>query len=193
MTGLPDDAATLTVHPDGRRVPDAPPTPAAVLSGAFDPLHDGHRRLLAAASAHVRLPGLYELAVTNADKAPLDPGEVERRLAQFSDTPVVLSREPLFWRKAALYPGSVLVVGVDTAERIVDPRYYDGERGLQRALATIRDVGCRLLVAGRRVDGQYRTLDDLDVPRHAAGLLTELPDFRLDLSSTALRRGTVGG
>jgi len=62
----------------------------ALRGGSFNPLHDGHRGMLAAAAA--LRPGAapcFELAVTNADKGTLPLDEVRRRAAQFaSDDPV---------------------------------------------------------------------------------------------------------
>ena len=53
-----------------------------ILSGSFNPLHDGHRELLAAAIAMKPLGavGAYEIGVTNADKGTLAVDEIARRL-----------------------------------------------------------------------------------------------------------------
>ena len=49
-----------------------------------------------------------------------------------------------FAEKAQLFPGVVFVVGVDTAERIVQPRFYgDSEERMLQALEQIRQSGCR--------------------------------------------------
>ena len=182
-------ARTVTVAPDGGMAADQPAR-GAILSGSFNPLHAGHERLLEAAARATGLPPIFELPVLNADKAPLSYAELERRLAQFRwRYTVVLAREALFVRKAQLYPGSVFVVGHDTAARIVDPRYYDGEAGRDAALADIRARGCSFLVAGRLDDGVFRTLRDIAVPPRFADLFAELPEaaFRVDLSSTEIR------
>lgn len=182
-------ARTVTVAPDGALAADRP-VRGAILSGSFNPLHPGHERLAQAAAAALGLPAIFELPILNADKAPLSYAEIERRLAQFRwRYTAVLSREPLFVGKAALYPGSVFVVGHDTAERIVEPRYYGGEAARDAALARIRAEGCRFLVAGRLDDGVFRTLRDIAVPPGFGGLFIELPEaaFRVDLSSTEIR------
>jgi hypothetical protein len=102
----------------------------------------------------------------------------------------VLTREPLFVGKAALFPGCVFAIGSDTAERLVDPRYYGGVAGRDAALESIRANGCRFLVAGRVEDGAFRTLADIAIPNSFRDLFVELPEraFRLDLSSTEIRR-----
>ncbi|HNP73607.1 MAG TPA: hypothetical protein PKK15_21010, partial [Kouleothrix sp.] len=162
-----------------------------LLSGSFNPLHAGRERLAQAAGAALGMPITFELPILNADKAPLSYAEIERRLAQFRwRYPVVLSRAALFVEKAGLYPGCVFVVGYDTAERLVEPRYYGGEAARDAALARIRAQGCRFLVAGRLEDGTFRTLRDIAVPPGARDLFAELPEaaFRVDLSSTAIRQ-----
>jgi hypothetical protein len=130
-----------------------------LLPGSFNPIHAGHVTLLAAAAAACGgAPAAFELSVRNADKPPLPRSEVERRAAQLqpTDPPLVLTDAPLFVDKARLMPGTVFVVGVDTAARIVMPKYYKGSDTAMRAvLQEILDAGCSFLVAGRVMDGVF--------------------------------------
>jgi hypothetical protein len=186
---LAGEIQTLTIGPDGAARADAPPH-GVILSGAFNPLHAGHEGMLAAASRLTGLPGSFELAVVNADKGALEPPEILRRAAQFSGrATLTLSRAPLFSQKAALYAGRSFVLGYDTAERLLEPDYYGGAAGLNAALDAIAAQGCRLLVAGRLVEGRFRTLADLAPPPEHAGLFVPIPEaiFRIDISSTELR------
>jgi hypothetical protein len=63
---------------------------------------------------------------------------------------------------------------------------------MAHALAGMRDRGCRFLVAGRVVEGQFHTLDAVPVPLAFRDMFMALPEdaFRVDLSSTELREGT---
>ncbi len=180
---------TLTIGPDGAARADRPPH-GVILSGAFNPLHAGHEGMAAAAARLTGLPASYELAVVNADKGALAPPEILRRAAQFSGwATLTLSRAPLFSQKAALYPGRSFVLGYDTAARMLEPDYYGGPAGLKAALGAIAARGCRLLVAGRLVEGRFRTLADLAPPPEHADLFVAIPEqlFRIDISSTELR------
>lgn len=181
--------ATITIGPDGAQRADEPPQ-GAILSGAFNPLHAGHLGMAAAAERLGAGPASFELAVRNADKGAIAEHEVARRAAQFAGrATLTLSTAPLFAQKADLYPGRTFVLGYDTAARLLDPRYYDGENGLRAALDHIRAAGCRLLVAGRLVGERFATLADLPLPPEYADLARAIPEdlFRADISSTALR------
>jgi len=170
-------------------VPLSPP--AGILCGSFHPLHFGHRQLREVAAGLLGGPVYYEMSIRNVDKPPLDFLSIDRRRAQVTDEPLALTTAPTFAEKAAVLPGVTFVVGVDTARRIVEPRYYRGsENQMRAALDQIRGAGCRFLVAGRTTDGRFETLTDIDVPSDSADLFAAIrsEEFRADVSSTELRR-----
>ena len=196
----------VVVEPDGRQH-SAAPRNAVVLAASFNPLHRGHVGLLAAAQDITGRPGCYELSIENVDKPRLSERELRSRLEQFAGlAPVMVTNAPTFVEKSRLAPGSVFVTGVDTAERLFVDRYYDREdhsrSSLDRvsptrsALTELRRNGCRMLVAGRTIEGRgFVTLDDLTVPPEFRDLLEAIPEtaFREDISSTVVRDGSQRG
>jgi nicotinamide mononucleotide (NMN) deamidase PncC/nicotinic acid mononucleotide adenylyltransferase len=168
------------------------PTPKGIFPGAFHPLHRGHRRMHDIAEELLELPVEYELSMVNVDKPQLDFLEIEDRCRQFkADEVLWLGRCPLFTQKAAGNPGAVFVVGVDTIARIADPRYYGGrKRARDRAIAKIKQHECRFLVFGRVVDGVFRSVAELELPKELAEMCQQVPEetFREDISSTDVRR-----
>jgi hypothetical protein len=191
---MPDDAILLPceTHPaicieaDGCCRADAE-RPPLLVCGSFNPLHEGHWQMAERAGALLGLPFAFELSLVNVEKPPLEESEVRQRAEAFRRRANLwLTCLPTFDAKAALFPGTVFVVGADTARRIVEPRFY--HQPMAEALAFVAGQGCRFLVAGR-VDaaGQFVTLADLPVPGDFTRLFEELPGFRLDISSTQLR------
>ncbi len=179
-----------TAHSDGSISADRP-FAGGILSGSFNPLHEGHEAMADAASRILGGPVAFELSVANADKPPLEAEEVRRRVAQFAGKgDIVLTRVPVFYEKATLLPGSTFIIGVDTAVRLFDPRYY-GNSTAQMLLAfeQMRRRGCNFLVAGRVNDDTFQTLADVPVPHGIASMFTAIPEsaFREDISSTQLR------
>lgn len=183
--------AAVCVERDGKFRKDAP-LPRLLLPGSFNPLHAGHVALAEMAASLTGFSAAFELTIVNADKPPLPAEEVRRRLAQFAwKAPLWLTRAPTFAAKAELFPGAVFVVGADTAERIVQSRFYGGsDSDLDRAMNELCGRGCRFLVAGRvNAEGRFADLDSLNIPARYRNLFTTIPAdcFRIDLSSTQLR------
>ncbi|KFM24393.1 hypothetical protein F751_3111 [Auxenochlorella protothecoides] len=167
------------------------------LPGSFNPLHAGHTAMLQAAqSLCPQLEGCYELSTGNADKGLLLVEEVERRVRHFEEArlPVVLTQvglAPLYAQKARLFPGSVFVIGYDTAIRLLDPKYYGSREDMLLQLDRLGTSGCSFLVAGRldTQTQQFMRPEDLAVPPQLKPLFRSIPEslFRADISSTQLR------
>jgi hypothetical protein len=159
------------------------------LGGSFNPLHSGHAGLRRAAERHLGIPIAFEMTIVNADKPALDIATVLHRGCQFNDAPLAVTTAATFAEKAVLFPGSVFVVGVDTAIRILDARFYRGAADVEGALSEMEALECRFLVAARRMAGRVLTLSDLSIQRSIRGLFEELPvcEFQSDVSSTRLR------
>lgn len=179
----------LVIDKDGGVRPVNNLSDVALLSGSFNPLHEGHRTLAKVASERLDKPVYFELPLVNADKAPITLAEARRRALQFAGfAPVILSRAPLFSDKAAYFPNSTFVLGADTAARLVSPRFYK-DKGVASALETLKKQGAQFLVAGRSSKGDFKTLGDLDIPDAYRTMFVELPEtaFHMDISSTELR------
>jgi hypothetical protein len=186
----------ITAQPDGQIVLSAP-HPRVVFPGSFNPIHTGHVSLARVAEDLRQQPVAFEISVTNVDKPPLASETVRDRLAQFAWKSLVeVTRAPTFLEKSRLFPKTTFVIGADTAERLVAPKYYGDDEDIMRAaLEEIANSGNSFLVAVR-IDstGQLRALSDIRVPRRYGDLFTEIPEhrFRLDTSSSQIRK-RVGG
>lgn len=188
----------LVISPNGE-ISEALPQKPLVLAGSFNPFHEGHRRMLAAAERVAGGPACYEISIHNVDKPVLPRPEFEKRAAQFTSGvgSLIVTAAPRFTEKSSILPGATFVIGFDTYIRLMNSKYYpDHIAGSASAVANsldlIQENGCHFVVAGRVDDHrQFRGLSDvkIEVPRRFQGMFIELREsqFRSDISSTELR------
>jgi hypothetical protein len=172
----------------GKTIPANP----AILSGAFNPLHVGHRRIAEVGADLLKKPVIMEITILNPDKPPLDYYEIDRRTAQFApEQPWYLTRAATYEEKARLFPGATFLVGADTLRRIAMDRYYHNNPvACRTCLEYIAQRGCHFLVFGRDMGTGFMQLADLDLPEVLRAICRDVPPeiFREDVTSTGIRK-----
>jgi len=173
--------------------------PLVILSGSFNPLHEGHISLFQVAldlSSETIFKGrnvlsCFEISIMNVDKPPLEHSEILNRIQQFAGRySIAITSCPTFFLKARRFPNSIFIVGYDTALRILQKKYYNNsEEKMIAALDEFRGLRCKFMVAGRMVNQEYFPADLLQVPDQLQDLFIPIPtnQFRVDISSTEIR------
>lgn len=143
------------------------PEGSLVYPGSFNPLHRGHVALIAAIMSkrgykprdgttgplvndkgELHPPVIFEIAAVNADKPPVEQGELMLRthgllssdlLEEFGIANVCVSvtSEPLFLEKSALFKNCEFVVGADTMVRLLNPKYYGDKDRIKSAMGDL--------------------------------------------------------
>ncbi|MED5283877.1 MAG: hypothetical protein VX552_03230 [Chloroflexota bacterium] len=166
---------------------------ASILSGSFNPIHHGHRKLLDYCSKKYDKNKYYEISLLNVDKAEIVSDDLSARLKKFSeDEKIIITKSSKFVEKATLFPNSHFVIGYDTGLRILDESYLNIDESLDDLFSTIDEKKCKFIVAGRvNVTGKEfdnLKLDNLSSKYKNLFELIEEKDFREDVSSTEKRR-----
>ena len=109
--------------------PTSDQSPQLLFPGSFHPLHQGHLGMAQYASQRLGVDAEFEISVTNVDKPALSAQTIGSRLRQFDPEQTVwLTKAPRFVDKTAIFPGATFILGADTVQRLVDPKYYGEPR-----------------------------------------------------------------
>ena len=89
----------FSVTADGR-IRNKNINPQAILSGSFNPLHDGHLELLQVSARLLGHPVAFEISAQNVDKPAITPNTIVQRIAQFAGRwPVYVTNAPTYLGK----------------------------------------------------------------------------------------------
>ncbi|GEM_PF-946698 len=188
----PDDFGDTVLIDIGGNViaPDLDPDRHVIIPGSFNPMQYGHDRIAQVVRDTTGREPVLEITGQNIEKSPISIAELAVRSLQMRGRwPVILTTaNTRFIDKAKAYGGCSFAVGYDTAERIVDPTYYNGSPvAVDTALQQFAENGVIFHVVGRRdAGGVLRTVSDLNVPSEYKGLFAPLPG-EFNVSSTVLR------
>lgn len=111
------------------------PTRPAILPGSFNPIHDGHIRMVKHMANKLNKPIYLEISVGNVDKLSLDIIDVAERVQSIEKAMeadahfkavcagVILSHLPTFYDKMWAYNNAEFILGSDTGMRLFDSKY----------------------------------------------------------------------
>lgn len=171
--------------PEGMRASD-PKLPGLYLPGSFNPLHDGHLEMIHSAQEKTGDNVTLLLCADHPYKPGASYQELLRRIAAINNSchSVMVTRgETLFLDIARARPGSTIIIGADTMQRMLDPQWGPEVRPMLDEFAAL---GVQFLVMGREIDGKWVTCRDVSVPWPRCQLFQPLPG-RHDISSSELR------
>jgi phosphopantetheine adenylyltransferase len=176
---------------DGGRVavPDLDPDKIILFPGSFNPLHFGHEAMAQAAGELAGKRIVYLMNLGHPDKGTLGEAEVAERLLQFNWlAPIIVTHgQDLYVEKARAFQGFTFVVGADTLERILDPKY-----GVPTDAALREFAAChtRFMVASRRMGERTVSLPEIlrKIPCEYRDMFEALP-VAIDVSSSEIRKG----
>lgn len=162
-----------------------------ILSTSMNPLHRDHVKLASIASELTGKSCVFELSLTNADKPPLSYFDVLNRTQPFrmeGDLRHVLTNAPTFIEKARIFgQGTTFVIGIDTAKRICDPKYYTQ---LKSVFAEFDRLGIKFICFAREIDGKVEEFNPDGFPPGFSSLVTVVGKdvYCSSMSSTAIRK-----
>lgn len=180
---------------NGKRLGDMPKGKYALMSGAFNPPHEGHFGVADAAMDKYHQKAVFEVTADPPHKDALTVQTLLQRakLLQGRDR-LFTTQLPFYIDKARKYPGRPLILGADAMIRMLDPKW-----GLDIGdmLAGFYDLGTKIYVSGREIDGNFTTceniIDDIQVKHPfkdwaSARIVMKPLKGEWNISSTELRK-----
>lgn len=165
----------------------------ALMSGAFNPLHEGHISVAQHVMDQYGNTVAYEVTAEPPHKEPMTVQSLLQRAKLLQGYDRLFTKSyPLYLDKARAFPGVSLVLGADAMVRMLDPKWGINPSDL---LDEFYKLNTKLLVSGRLIDNKFVScidiINDLNKKDPLLGnkaLHVLYPvDGRVDISSTELR------
>ncbi|MDQ8199898.1 hypothetical protein QEH56_17175 [Pelagicoccus enzymogenes] len=176
--------------PNGQRKAGLP-RKGAFFPANFNPIHEGHRLACLQAEARIGAKVHFMIEACPPNKPAIPVPELLRRVAllqlendKHARAVMITIGQPNYIDKARAHPGSRFIAGADAVERLLLPIWgYDVNYMLEEMDA----LDTKFYVLGRRAEGRFVTVEDLNVPTAFRHLFEHLDGFH-DASSTQIRK-----
>lgn len=165
--------------------------------GSYNPIHDGHRDIWWKTTNLTHVYPKYMITCDSVHKKALSVSEMLDRVAMirlerfgiYKNVSVLFTQnDPLFIDKAKKFPNCSFVIGYDTAERMLDPKWGPE---IIPMLHEFRRYGTKFYICGRIINGELKTIRDLSYPSYFSDIFIEVPGTGTDHSSTEIRKANV--
>lgn len=165
--------------------------PYALMSGAFNPPHQGH---FGAAEAMMKEYGrqtIFEITAKPPHKEALTVQQLLQRAQLLRGQPRLFTQEePFYLDKARALIGMPMVVGADAMLRILDPQWCKNPHIL---LEEFNKLNTRFYINGRKVNGKFTNRDDIEatLSENTWALFHHLTfglNGKFDMSSSEIRQ-----
>jgi hypothetical protein len=121
---------------------------SVVIPGSFNPIHYGHAKIAKIASSILGKQHFFELSLSNVDKATIENNLFYNRISCLKGCSLILSNQKLFINKAEVYK-SDFAIGMDTAIRLIDKKYYKEDMTTNNLIDHYKNLGTRFIVFDR--------------------------------------------
>lgn len=179
---------------DGTRHTTLPNKRYALMSGAYNPPHEGHYGIQNTFESLSNRRVVYEITANPPHKTAVSVQELLQRASMLRGHDRFFTwSKPMYLDKARAYPGVPLVLGADAMLRILDPKW-----GVDpvKAIEEFHTLGTEFYVNGRVINGAF--ISASDIMHHAEatldltvasrlGEIMHTLEGRYDISSTELR------
>lgn len=144
---------------NGKRLADLPKGKYSLMSGAFNPPHEGHFGIAQASQEQYHYQTAFEITAEPPHKDALSVQTLLQRaqLLRGYDR-LFTGKLPYYIDKARKYPGRPLILGADAMVRLMDPKWG---LNLGEMFGEFYDLNTRLFISTREIDDKLITCDSI--------------------------------